>query len=486
MMKIFALLFTIALSNLCYGQTGFYKMYSGNGYDYGQGIVETPNKDLLVTGSSSSFFDAPSQTFLMRIDSLGNFLWSRDYGGPESDWGRRVLYIDNEAIFIAGYSNSFSQGDYDFNLIRTDLDGNQIWNKTYGSSSWEKVNDAALTRDSGVFMVGETLNTLDGASDIMLVRTDKNGVELWSQQIGGAGEDFASDIIALNDSIFLVSGTTYSQDSLVNKGLLFKVHEDGTIIWYDTIGNLGEYYINDVALTSTTLNIVGRRIDPNLDTANFQTKLNLDGSFILEFSDAFSGTDFNTGIIPFGFTDRFLVSSTMGAPNAYGGLDVAFGQFFGALYWELGVAAVNYVGLEELGELAIIMGSGGVGVGFVEDVGIGGSNVFVIKMYPDEPFFNSNDDFTTTPLVGLLNKEFNQKIEMYPNPASKEVIFELSNVNESVKGVVVDQQGRVVKQFESNQVESLTISVSDLASGIYTVQINTNETVYSSKLQVIH
>ena len=64
------------LLNIQAQSIAFYKSYGGNGYDYGQGVTQLPDSSYAVTGSSSSFFDGPSQAFLLRVDSLGNFLWS--------------------------------------------------------------------------------------------------------------------------------------------------------------------------------------------------------------------------------------------------------------------------------------------------------------------------------------------------------------------------------------------------------------------------
>ena len=131
-MPTLRIIFLLLLANSSYGQINFFKLYSDAGDDYGEGIVQLNDSSYAVTGSSSSFFGSGSEAFLMKIDSAGNYLWSNHYGGPETDVGRRVLYKENVGFYIAGHTNSYGNGGYDFYLVKTDESGNLEWEKSYG------------------------------------------------------------------------------------------------------------------------------------------------------------------------------------------------------------------------------------------------------------------------------------------------------------------------------------------------------------------
>ena len=90
-------------------QISFYKLFTNNGADFGQGITQLEDSSYVITGSSSSFINGPSQAFLMRIDSMGNYMWSNHYGGAEIESGRRVLYTKNFGYFIC---DSTQRGPY--------------------------------------------------------------------------------------------------------------------------------------------------------------------------------------------------------------------------------------------------------------------------------------------------------------------------------------------------------------------------------------
>ena len=103
------------------------------------------------------------------------------------------MYNADLGFYIAGFSNSFGAGDFDAYLVKTDLNGNKLWEKTYGKpSNWERINDAIWTKDSTILMVGEIQATNGAASDILIIHADKNGDTLWTKTFGSIGEDRAN------------------------------------------------------------------------------------------------------------------------------------------------------------------------------------------------------------------------------------------------------------------------------------------------------
>ena len=166
------------------GQNKFFKLYADNGYDFGQGIVQLSDSSYVVTGASTSFQDSPSQVFMLKVDKSGNHEWSKHYGGEESDYGRRVLSWNDSVFYLLGYTNSFGQGGFDLYMVKVDKFGNELGQKTYGYDGWERLNDALLTPDSSIVMVGESTSTSTSNRDFYIVKTDKNGDTLWTRKMG--------------------------------------------------------------------------------------------------------------------------------------------------------------------------------------------------------------------------------------------------------------------------------------------------------------
>ncbi|MEY3237462.1 MAG: hypothetical protein RI883_1563, partial [Bacteroidota bacterium] len=260
-----------------FSQIKFFKIFADNGYDYGQGIVQLEDSSYLITGSSSSYGDSPSQVFLMKLDSLGTFQWSKNFGGSESDWGRRVLTWNDTVFFIAGYSNSLGTGSYNFYLVKTDRFGTQLSEKHYNHPGWEKMNDALITADSTIYMVGETTGTSIGDRNFYIVKTDHNGDTLWTRNFGSSGEDAAKSIRQYNDTTFFVVGEMYNADSTLTKGAIIKLYANGDTAWVKQYGLDGNYSLNDCLFDGTNLNAVGNRIYPqggDLDEFRLNSDIN--------------------------------------------------------------------------------------------------------------------------------------------------------------------------------------------------------------------
>ena len=69
-LRKFGFIFLLFVANSGLAQISFYKVYSGNGYDRAHGIAQLPDSSYIVTGTSSSFQNAPSQAFLLKLDNV--------------------------------------------------------------------------------------------------------------------------------------------------------------------------------------------------------------------------------------------------------------------------------------------------------------------------------------------------------------------------------------------------------------------------------
>ncbi|MEZ4924049.1 MAG: hypothetical protein R2780_12830 [Crocinitomicaceae bacterium] len=148
----------------------FIKSYGNDGYDYGKDIKQDLDTGYIVTGSSSSFLSGDADAFLLKVDSIGNFKWSYNYGGPGSDWGESLVLTSDSGYAIGGYTNSFGNGGFDFYLIKTDINGTPLFQKTYGGSDWDQAYDVTQLDDSGFVLVGKTYSYGNGLSDIYMIK----------------------------------------------------------------------------------------------------------------------------------------------------------------------------------------------------------------------------------------------------------------------------------------------------------------------------
>jgi len=84
-----------------------------------------------------------------------DILWSQTFGGSSSDFGFSGQQTSDEGYIIAGRTESFGEGN-DAWLIKTDAEGNEVWNQTFGGSNSDYFVDVQQTSDEGFIMAGFT------------------------------------------------------------------------------------------------------------------------------------------------------------------------------------------------------------------------------------------------------------------------------------------------------------------------------------------
>jgi hypothetical protein len=127
-------------------------------------------------------------------------------------------------------------------LLRTDSAGNLLWTKQYGDTLWEELSSVRITADSNLILTGATTSFGHGAFDILLMKTDMQGTPLWSKTFGGTATDAAYEIFENADESLVLSGYTDSYghghrgDDSTNI-FLMKTDATGNLIWMETYGD---------------------------------------------------------------------------------------------------------------------------------------------------------------------------------------------------------------------------------------------------------
>jgi len=178
--------------------------------DYGNALVETDNGDFIWIGTTQkdniSTTGLNSDMRVVRSNELGNLIWDFLFGGEGNDFGNKVITQNNEYLMVGAKGSTF-RNTGDIFLVKIDNNGEEIWNRVYGGDADENAFDIIATNDNGFIIAGYTFSYGNGKSDIFLVKTDFNGNMLWQSAIGGQGDDKAKSVIQTTDGGFLVAGT---------------------------------------------------------------------------------------------------------------------------------------------------------------------------------------------------------------------------------------------------------------------------------------
>ncbi|SVE62688.1 uncharacterized protein METZ01_LOCUS515542, partial [marine metagenome] len=142
-------------------------------------------------GNTESFGNnGSSDVWLIKTDADGEEEWNQTFGGTATDIGYFVQQTLDAGYIIVGDTGSFSNGWMDVWLIKTNADGEEEWNQTFGGSNNEQGSSVQQTLDGGYIITGRTESFSDGIySAIWLIKTDADGEEEWNQTFGEENND---------------------------------------------------------------------------------------------------------------------------------------------------------------------------------------------------------------------------------------------------------------------------------------------------------
>ena len=215
--------------------SSFELLAGGSGSDRGVYVSPVSDGGYIAVGATASFGQGETDVFAVRADAAGEILWTGTYGGPGADNGWSV-HQNGEQFIIAGFSNSNGAGDYDCYLTATDLEGNQLWSRTFGGEARDRCWGVLPTADGGYILVGETVSTGFGAEDCYLVKTDASGHQSWARTYGGDQGDRCFAISETDDGGFLLVGQTYSKGAGDRDAYIIRTDDSGREIWSRTFG----------------------------------------------------------------------------------------------------------------------------------------------------------------------------------------------------------------------------------------------------------
>ncbi|MBN2225935.1 MAG: DJ-1/PfpI family protein [candidate division Zixibacteria bacterium] len=214
----------------------------GNGAEYANACLVLDD-GFLLTGYTTSTGAGSRDIFVVKLDTDGNQLWAKTYGGENSDVGAALCETDNGDIIIAGYTDSFGAGEEDVYVVRIDPNGNELWSKTYGGERYELANSIVPTGD-GNYLIGASTGTFGkGNSDFYLIQIDGDGNEIKSMPYGsdgpaGHGLDWCRGVISLGDRGYAAVG--YSDCTDMMNARLVMIDRDGNEVLAKMFG--GRFY----------------------------------------------------------------------------------------------------------------------------------------------------------------------------------------------------------------------------------------------------
>ncbi|KFF25051.1 T9SS type A sorting domain-containing protein [Chryseobacterium vrystaatense] len=428
------------------GEEVWEKYFSGNNHDYLSASITTQEGGALIAGTSYSSkgldkkddSKGGSDIWLIRINEFGDELWQKTLGTSADEEARAVIQTTDLGFFVAGNVQNSAKGfgSKDVLVAKLDKDGKVLSEIIFGGKGLDEVEKMIPTRDGGALLGIYSRSNIGGSKkienfgegDYWIIKLSNEGKVEWEKNYGGKGDDHIRALV-LTSSGFLIGGESRSERS-GNKSVGI---EEGTDLWVISLNERGE------EIWQKSYNFGNRDILMGMSTIN-------------QSQD--SGTrnqDFTKGILLGGYTQ---------AEGRIEANDESFWMLYldqeGKEQWRKHVKGESKKREERLSDIKLNRDGSIILAGTSADE-LGKENWKIIKLGDQQ-------------IDQLMVK---QDIKIYPNPVSDYAYVEIGYDFKEADIIVYDMGGRQLQSLKTkNKVTK--INTQNLIQGAYLVTIKTD------------
>lgn len=432
--------------------------------DCGYSICWAEDSGYALAGYTESYGVGMTDAWLIRTDSIGIPIWQKTFGGPDSDGIYSMCKTIDSGYIMAGYTKSFGAGGGDVWVIRTDINGDTVWTRTYGDSGNDCAYSVKQTIDSGYIVSGMT----DSGKDAWLLKIKGNGDTAWTKVFKGYG--YGRCVCQTFDSGYILTGYA---DSLLyggKDGWLIETDANGDTSWTKVFGNssYNDYLFSVIQTSDTGYAMTG---SITINSVNYLRLIKTDsmGGKILDY------------VFP-SYTTGIGYSIMEGESNNY--IIVASGTpYYASINGAIIIKTVGYYNCNDAHQYFGGQSSGGVYsfvqaydstyimAGKTNSYGAGKSDLWIVKT-------GKNTWARLTPSVEENSIKKSLSFSISPNPVitSAKITISCNNQN-GIKLTLYDITGREKSVlFDGNVGEknTITLNTSLLNPGKYFLRMEGN------------
>jgi hypothetical protein len=230
-------------------------------------VLPTSDGGYLLVGMANNSNPADCELYVMKTNGMGEMQWDSSYGGAKPDYAYSMVETHDGNYIIAGYTQSFGNGDYDMYLLKIAPDGRMLKQIDLGDGKNEEAREIIRTKDNKYVVVGTAgFESTTADQQIMVVKMDANLTVENTWFFGESGKEYGLGIKQTADDGFIISGQTFSKGNGGGDAYLLKISATGAKEWDQYYGGAQ----NDEA--------VGVVVNP-------------DGSYVFAMRDSSSSAD---------------------------------------------------------------------------------------------------------------------------------------------------------------------------------------------------
>ena len=255
--------------------------FGGQKEDWGESVLQTNDQGYIIAGFSESFGDLTGfDVYVIRTDVDGTEIWSKVFDeGFSNQFGHKIIKSEDNGFLIVGdnFANGGVSSSY---LLKISKYGKKEWSKTYGEANIPEtgVDIAPASDGSGYAIIGSSLSGIANDNDILVIKVDNEGNEIWRKTYGQDKRDEGTSISPISDG-FIITAITREALGPNNDIFISRINNIGDTIWTRTIGDawMGESVNKVITDRNDNIVIIG---SSNGFKKNFIAKYDLSGEEI--------------------------------------------------------------------------------------------------------------------------------------------------------------------------------------------------------------
>ena len=221
------------------GSEQWSQVFGGSQFDEARHIQQTSDGGYIISGTTKSYGFGGSDIWLIKTDPSGLIEWNTYFGGTHNEHGGQVLQTSDGGYILIGDRDFSGDGNQDVWLIRINSLGDSLWTKTFGGENIDQGSDIISFENGGFMLLGSTTSYGNGGADIWIIKTDSNGNEEWNHSYGGGSDDYGQSILQTSDGGYIIRSVIESfGDGNTAVGLL-RINSTGDELWSKTFGGSG-------------------------------------------------------------------------------------------------------------------------------------------------------------------------------------------------------------------------------------------------------
>ena len=219
-----------------YGSMEWQQSFGGSQMDIASHMEQTSDGGFIISATTESYGQGGKDIWLFKTNSSGLIEWNKYIGTPYDDYSGKVLETDDGGFILIGSIGSSDQNDNDIWLIKTNSQGDSLWTRSYGGNQSDRGNDILADDQGGFILLGSTESQGNGGKDIWLLKVDENGNEQWNNTYGNGSNDIGQSIVRSLDGGFLIRYIIESYGEGNTSVGLLRLGPNRQELWTKTIG----------------------------------------------------------------------------------------------------------------------------------------------------------------------------------------------------------------------------------------------------------